>query len=641
MSRFYATLVHGKKWVVEPTMVDTADDDAVIDAAPLVRFNLALGPDPSPLTMEPIVEEDIPCLIKASVAPVRTDAFLELGHEYEGLEAALREMSWPAILNRGQLVKVSVRQAYAASVKMLPIYLKVVGLVGEKNRLVEYGRFLQSECALSLLCSGWPSQACGSGLPPSLIADEIMSFNTRARTRLADILTVKSNKLTTLLLSGPLGFGKRTALRGAAAQAGLNIYHPRGETPNEYEENVAMLAEYYPCGLVVRLEDYPRALKVLRRGSYSDSIFLIAVADGLYVKTDQGFHHVIDFQGPTMKDRELFLLKVLPSELVQGCLSQVTGFSVADLMRLKKLVFIQERLKKTLTEFDLSSLIKNIRSSKSGHQGQVPRVTWDQVAGLAEAKELIRDTLHFPINRPDELDPRLGRRTGILLYGPPGSGKTLLAKALATEYQMSFLAVKGPELMSMYIGETESNIRELFAQARLSQPSILFFDELDSLATARGQDGDSGGVTDRIVAQLMVELDRISEDASSNVFVIGATNRPDLLDPALMRPGRLDKSIYLGAPSSTAEQVAILRASSLGMRLADDVQFEGLKLSPDYSPADLANICRVAMRLALKQKIKDLEAGADATDLVVSVGQKDFVEALQHVKPSLVGYKHQ
>jgi peroxin-6 len=313
-----------------------------------------------------------------------------------------------------------------------------------------------------------------------------------------------------------------------------------------------------------------------------------------------------------------------------------TGLSVSDMFQLKSQVLYRDNMKAIVSHDLLAALIKKIRSLRTKQSAMPQKVTWDQVAGLDEAKNLIRETLDFPLNRKNQLRSTLGRRTGILLHGPPGTGKTLLAKAIATEYQLSFMAVKGPELMSMYIGETESNIRGLFQEARLNQPTVLFFDELDSLATRRGEDADSGGITDRIVAQLMVEIDRCSEDADCTVFLIGATNRPDLIDPALLRPGRIDKAVYLGAPTSKTEQVAILKASCRDMQLHDSVRFEDLdKLTLEYSPADLANVCRSAMRLAIKNKIGELEKGVGLSTDLIQVTQDNFTEACKLVKPSL------
>jgi peroxin-6 len=151
------------------------------------------------------------------------------------------------------------------------------------------------------------------------------------------------------------------------------------------------------------------------------------------------------------------------------------------------------------------------------------------------------------------------KRSGILFYGPPGTGKTLLAKAIATEFSLNFFSVKGPELLNMYIGESEANVRRVFQRARDARPCVVFFDELDSVAPKRGNQGDSGGVMDRIVSQLLAELDGMS-DGGEGVFVIGATNRPDLLDQALLRPGRFDKMLYLGVSDTHDKQLTILEA---------------------------------------------------------------------------------
>merc|ERR1719316_201694 len=163
-------------------------------------------------------------------------------------------------------------------------------------------------------------------------------------------------------------------------------------------------------------------------------------------------------------------------------------------------------------------------------------------------------------------------RSGILLFGPPGTGKTLLAKAVATECRVSFLSVKGPELLSMYIGESEKNVRSLFASARELAPCVLFFDELDSLAPARGRGSDSGGVMDRVVSQLLTELDTLP----SNVFLVGATNRPDLLDSSLLRPGRLDRMVYLGVAK---DKLPLLRAVTRKFELDEPPQTQGAAAS--------------------------------------------------------------
>lgn len=194
-----------------------------------------------------------------------------------------------------------------------------------------------------------------------------------------------------------------------------------------------------------------------------------------------------------------------------------------------------------VTGADFDSALRKARSNYSESIGapKIPNVTWDDVGGLASVKSDILDTIQLPLEHPELFTDGLKKRSGILLYGPPGTGKTLLAKAVATSCSLNFFSVKGPELLNMYIGESEANVRRVFQRARDAKPCVIFFDELDSVAPKRGNQGDSGGVMDRIVSQLLAELDGMAGGKEgTDVFVIGATNRPDLLDPALLRPGR-------------------------------------------------------------------------------------------------------
>ena len=205
--------------------------------------------------------------------------------------------------------------------------------------------------------------------------------------------------------------------------------------------------------------------------------------------------------------------------------------------------------------------------------------------------------------------------TGILLYGPPGTGKTLLAKAVATSCSLNFFSIKGPELLNMYIGESEANVRRVFQRARDARPCVIFFDELDSVAPKRGTHGDSGGVMDRIVSQLLAELDGISSSSSSSssggedVFVIGATNRPDLLDPALLRPGRFDRLLYLGVSETDEEQVRILQALTREFRLdtALDLTDVARACPFNFTGADFYALCADALLKAMSRKAQEVD----------------------------------
>lgn len=217
-----------------------------------------------------------------------------------------------------------------------------------------------------------------------------------------------------------------------------------------------------------------------------------------------------------------------------------------------------------LTSADFDVAVEAARKNFADAIGapKIPNVTWDDVGGLENVKDTVAETIQLPLERPELFAKGMKKRSGILFYGPPGTGKTLLAKAIATEYSLNFFSVKGPELLNMYIGESEANVRRVFQRARDARPCVVFFDELDSVAPKRGNQGDSGGVMDRIVSQLLSELDGMSggEDSAGGVFVIGATNRPDLLDSALLRPGRFDKMLYLGVSDTHEKQLTILEA---------------------------------------------------------------------------------
>ncbi len=203
------------------------------------------------------------------------------------------------------------------------------------------------------------------------------------------------------------------------------------------------------------------------------------------------------------------------------------------------------------------------------------------------------------------------RRVGVLMYGPPGTGKTLVAKAVAAECDCSFISVKGPELLDMYVGESERNVRDVFRRARAASPCVIFFDELDALAPSRGRGGsDAGGVADRVVSQLLAELDAAA--AQEGIFVIAATNRPDLVDASALRPGRFDRLVYVPTPETREAQEKVLRALTRKFVLADDVDLalvlQQAPKPPLLSGADLYALASEAWLLAARRKVGELEA---------------------------------
>jgi len=253
---------------------------------------------------------------------------------------------------------------------------------------------------------------------------------------------------------------------------------------------------------------------------------------------------------------------------------------------------------------------------------EVPEVRWSDIGGLEDVKQQLREAVEWPLKYQDIFE-RMGIRPpkGILLYGPPGVGKTLLAKAAATESGANFIAVNGPEILSKWVGESERAIREIFRRARMVAPAIIFLDEIDSIAPARGSRVDSG-VTDRIVNQLLTEMDGIKPLRS--VVVIAATNRPDLLDPALLRPGRFDRIIKVPPPDRKA-RLEILKIHTRRVPLASDVDLEKLAdMTNGFTGADLEALVREAVMLALREKLEARE-----------VSMKYFLEALKVIKPSL------
>merc|ERR1712028_202818 len=218
---------------------------------------------------------------------------------------------------------------------------------------------------------------------------------------------------------------------------------------------------------------------------------------------------------------------------------------------------------------------------------EVPTITWDDIGGLQGVKNELRELVQYPVEHPEKFEKfGMSPSKGVLFYGPPGCGKTLMAKAVANGCQANFISVKGPELLTMWFGESEANVRDVFEKARQASPCILFFDELDSIAQQRGgNSGDGGGAGDRVMNQLLTEMDGMG--AKKNVFIIGATNRPDIIDPALMRPGRLDQLIFIPMPDYES-RLSILRACLRKSPVHRAVDLEYMATATEkFSGADL------------------------------------------------------
>jgi len=255
---------------------------------------------------------------------------------------------------------------------------------------------------------------------------------------------------------------------------------------------------------------------------------------------------------------------------------------------------------------------------------EVPHVRWSDIGGQEDVKRLVKETIEWPLRHADAFK-RMGIEPprGVLLYGPPGCSKTLMAKALATESSMNFVAVKGPELFSKWVGESERAVQDIFAKARRSAPTIVFFDEIDALAVQRGGgDGSGASVADRVLSQLLQEIDGV--DPMRRVVIVAATNRPDVIDSALLRPGRIDRLLYVSPPNMKARE-EILRIHLRKTPCDDTVDLSELAKETDgFSGAELAALCREAALLAMQESI-DIDA----------VSQSNFQSALKAIRPQI------
>jgi transitional endoplasmic reticulum ATPase len=255
---------------------------------------------------------------------------------------------------------------------------------------------------------------------------------------------------------------------------------------------------------------------------------------------------------------------------------------------------------------------------------EVPTVHWTDIGGLEGVKQELREAVEWPIKNP-EVFSRMGIRPpkGILLFGPPGCGKTLLARAVATESEANFITIKGPEVFSKWVGESEKAIREVFRKARMAAPAVIFFDEFDSLVPRRGMGYADSGVSERVISQLLTEMDGIM--TLEDVVIIAATNRPDIVDPAVLRPGRFDRLIYVPEPDEKA-RLEIFKLYTKGMPLTKDVNVAELAgATKSYSGADIEALCREAAMNALRIDVKSKE-----------VAFSDFQKAMEKIGPSIL-----
>lgn len=507
---------------------------------------------------------------------------------------------------------------------------------------------------------------------PAVSFDELKGSHTQAgkltewlklsldEPQLLETLGAKPN--LGVLVSGPAGVGKATMVRTVCAERRLvELDGPEvgalaaDDRLRRVSDAVASVRD---GGGVLLISDVDALLPATAADRSPEPVAALIIAELREAVATRGVAFIatsavpigVDprLRAPDLCDRELALTlpdattrKALLEVLLRGVpaaeldLGQIAdrtpGFVVADLAALVREGALRAASRASadgnepvLWQEDLTGALTVIRplSRSAAEEVSVGSVTLDDVGDMVETKQALTEAVLWPLQHPDTFQ-RLGVQPprGVLLYGPPGCGKTFLVRALASSGRLSVHAVKGAELMDKWVGSSEKAVRELFARARDSAPSLVFLDEIDALAPRRGQSFDSG-VTDRVVASLLTELDGI--EPMNDVVVLGATNRPDLIDPALLRPGRLEKLVFVEPPDADARR-EILRTAGKSIPLASDVDLDGLASSLDgYSAADCVALLREAALTAMRRSI-------DAADVTAA----DVAKARETVRPSL------
>ncbi len=288
-----------------------------------------------------------------------------------------------------------------------------------------------------------------------------------------------------------------------------------------------------------------------------------------------------------------------------------------------------------VTKDDFKNALKDMQPSTMREVLiEKPNVKWEDIGALEEAKQELKEAVEWPLKFGKVFEHMNAKPPkGILLYGPPGTGKTMLAKAVATESEANFIAVKGPEFLNKWVGESEKAVRETFRKARQASPCVILMDEIDSLAPERGSGNGDSNVTERVISQMLTEMDGL--ESLNNVVVIAATNRPDIMDPALLRPGRFDKSIYIGPPDKDSRR-SIFGIHTKGRPLADDVDLDDLAERTDgCTGADIAAICNEAVMNAVRKLVASNGNPTDEDIAACKVDGEDFQKALNKFGPKV------
>ncbi len=282
-----------------------------------------------------------------------------------------------------------------------------------------------------------------------------------------------------------------------------------------------------------------------------------------------------------------------------------------------------------ITSEDFTDALKEVRPSALREVlVQIPNISWDDVGGLDKLKEELREAIEWPLKYKEAFEhTHVKPPKGVLLYGPPGTGKTLIAKAVATTTESNFISIKGPELLSKWVGESEKGVREIFRKARQAAPCIIFFDEIDALVPRRGSGGSDSHVTENVVSQILTEIDGLEE--LNNVLIIGATNRLDIVDPALLRPGRFDRIIEVPNPDAAGIEM-IFKIHTKDKPLAEDIDLKRIsEIANGLSGAEIEEVCNRAALQGIKRFVEKNEKSVKT----IKISQQDLIDAVDKVKP--------
>ena len=600
-----------------------------------------------------------------------------------GAEEYLRRYMEGRVLTRGDVIEISVmgRKIELVAVRVNPAKDAVV--IGDRTRIEISEKPAKEEKAMPRV-----TYEDIGGLGPEIKKVREMIELPMKHPELFERLGVEAPK--GVLLYGPPGTGKTLLARALASETNAHFETLSGpEIMSKYygesEEKLRQLfktaEEQAPSIVLIDEIDSiaPKREEVTGEVERRVVAQLLALMDGMEargkvvvigatnrpdsldpaLRRPGRFDREIEIGVPNKESRlEVLLIHTrgmpLAKDVNQQKLADVThGFVGADLAALAREAGMRS-LRRVLPELDLEveaipaellnkievnndDFLEALREMEPSAMREVmvesPDVKWDDIGGLSQVKQELVESVEWPLTyaklfaHMDAEPPK-----GILLYGPPGTGKTMLAKAVATESQANFISIKGPEFLSKWVGESEKAVREVFRKARQAAPSVIFLDEIDSIAPSRSSGTSDSHVTERVISQILTELDGL--ESLNSVIVIAATNRPDIIDPALLRPGRFDRLIEIGLPDEKG-RLEILKIHAAKKPLADDINLEEIaKKTEKYSGADLSAIVNEAVMLAIRECVLQGKSLEEAQICNYKVEKKHFDEAMKKVQPT-------